>query len=325
MCPPSVSAQTTPADVEGQLFFRPDVKCCTYHPTLPNYLVGGLLQDPRPEMAAGQERVRAKIAARTGVSPGWLAAPVKYRLLLRAARGSSFGRSTTLRCPYYETDGGSCTIWAYREADCSTFFCKYDGGADGQAFWRRFRLWLAAVERTLVQYAIREVGTPEMRNPPPYREYMTLEELEDRPPKDARYRDDWDAYAGREEEFYIAAWECVSALDANRAAALLAPSAAERANAEAAHDNLAAPSLPDQLSLNPQTRVVELPDGSVFIESYNPYDPTIIPRALLSALGELRPDRSLAEARAQALAVHGVSLEDDLLIALHQLRILVVP
>src|SRR5580704_17978080 len=56
--------------------FRPDVKCCSYHPTLPNYLVGEALADE--SLAVGRERLRAKIAARIGVTPQWLAAPRKY-------------------------------------------------------------------------------------------------------------------------------------------------------------------------------------------------------------------------------------------------------
>ena len=34
------------------VYFRPDLKCCTYHPSLPNYLTGAILADTRPDMQA---------------------------------------------------------------------------------------------------------------------------------------------------------------------------------------------------------------------------------------------------------------------------------
>src|SRR5262245_27168269 len=64
-----------PAGMEapaGVAYFRPDTKCCTYHPTLANYLVGGLLSDPDPDYAEGQRRVRATLATRIGVKPAFL-------------------------------------------------------------------------------------------------------------------------------------------------------------------------------------------------------------------------------------------------------------
>ena len=61
MCPPA--GEPT---VEGVVYFRPDAKCCTFTPRLPNYLVGAILSDPNPAMAEGRRRVRARIAQRVG-------------------------------------------------------------------------------------------------------------------------------------------------------------------------------------------------------------------------------------------------------------------
>src|SRR6476661_2494548 len=46
--------------------FRPDTKCCTYHPKLPNYLVGALLSDEDPAMAEGRRRIEEKFARGVG-------------------------------------------------------------------------------------------------------------------------------------------------------------------------------------------------------------------------------------------------------------------
>jgi hypothetical protein len=51
------------------VYFRPDIKCCSFHPTLPNYLIGGVLRDERPDMAEGRRRLLAKIGARVGITP----------------------------------------------------------------------------------------------------------------------------------------------------------------------------------------------------------------------------------------------------------------
>src|SRR5450631_4114901 len=73
---------------DGVSYFRPDTKCCTFQPHLPNYLVGALLRDADPALAEGQRRIRARIAQRVGVTPQWLAPGRKFSLLFEAARVS---------------------------------------------------------------------------------------------------------------------------------------------------------------------------------------------------------------------------------------------
>ena len=98
----------------GDTFFSPDLKCCTYHPTLPNFLVGALFADADPALDEGRRRVRAAIARRAGVSPEWVGPPRKYRVLLEAGRVRGFGRARALVCPYL--DSGRCSIWRHRES-----------------------------------------------------------------------------------------------------------------------------------------------------------------------------------------------------------------
>src|SRR6266702_2052856 len=79
-------------------FFRPDTKCCTFHPRLPNYLVGAVLSDETPGGAEGRRRVAARVASRVGVTPAWLHPPRTFSLLYDNAR-HAFGRAQGLRCP----------------------------------------------------------------------------------------------------------------------------------------------------------------------------------------------------------------------------------
>lgn len=63
-CPETVA----PLDGRSRLF-RADTKCCTYHPRLPNDLVGALLQDPNPGLAEGRRRMEARL--RSAATASW--------------------------------------------------------------------------------------------------------------------------------------------------------------------------------------------------------------------------------------------------------------
>ena len=66
------STSTNPvASVDGvERFFNPATKCCTYHPRLPNFLVGALLSDATRSMAAAPIQVFDTPRATPAESPG---------------------------------------------------------------------------------------------------------------------------------------------------------------------------------------------------------------------------------------------------------------
>ena len=82
---PWIWYQSSPVEMD---YFKPDAKCCTYHPGIPNYLVGAILADQGEELAEGRRRLRARIEARIGVTPGYIQAPRKYNQIYSAARGT---------------------------------------------------------------------------------------------------------------------------------------------------------------------------------------------------------------------------------------------
>ncbi len=306
----------------GVVFFRPDTKCCTYHPRLPSYLVGAILRDERADMSEGRRRVRARIASRVGVTPRWLAPPKKYGLLLEASREASFGRSRALLCPYYEDEGGLCTIWRHREADCSTFFCKYVAGADGRTFWRSLGGYLRLVERRLTELAVGSVA-PELVEPPPGPAgALSIDELEERPPDG--YASTWGAWTGREEELYLACYDAVSALGAADLQRAVGAGAPELATMIASHRQATAPQLPERLMLAPDASLQPGPDG-VLCTTYSKYEPVLLTHDLHEVLGELGPNETVAEVRARLLRDAGIDVPEAMLLALHQLRVLVPP
>ena len=321
MCPPKDAP--SPASSPDVTFFRPDAKCCTYHPRLPNYLVGAILADERPDMQEGQRRIRAKIAARTGVSPRWIAPPPKFEVVLRAAYRRSFGRSLVLLCPYFERSSGLCTIWRQREIVCSTFFCKYVDGIDGEHFWKSVRGLVGYIERELSQEAARQV-IPGYADPPDLG--LTVEDLEDRPPSDVDYTASWGEWAGREEELYLGTYAWVQSLDRARFEAIVrGPSYDERFRAaKEAHRALIDPTLPPRLTPNPMMDVRPA-QGGVLVTTYNRYEPLLLNDALYEVVREFSPGETVAEVRARLARDAGIDVPEELLVSMTRFRILVAP
>ena len=281
-------------------YFRADAKCCTYHPGLPNYLVGAILADTTDELAEGRRRIRAKIAARIGVTPAYLAPPRKYNVIYAAARGAGFfGRSKNMLCPYFdEENDGRCTVWRYRESVCSTYFCKYTAGKPGWQFWDTLKGYLSHVERSLAHYSSVTVD-PTVSEPQLERFALTVEDVEDRAPKDEDYSFWWGKgkWVGREEEFYVACYQRVLALQQGEFAKNVDDSPDGRgllARLEAKYDEIASPKLPEILVRTTNLKKREAGD-QVVVTTYNPFDAFSVEKELFDVLGEFRTDQTLTE------------------------------
>jgi hypothetical protein len=295
-------------------FFRPDVKCCSYHPTLPNYLVGAALQDTTPELEAGRATLRAKIAARVGVTPAWLSAPRKLLVLYEASRESSFGRSDAILCPYFERASGNCTVWAYRESVCATFFCKHVAGAAGHAFWSALRRYLAHVEAALARYAATSIcgvkTTPELP-----RTKLTREDLEDRPPSPASYADSWGVAVGHEAEVYVECANLVANLGRDELTRIIDDAGGRELlmEMERRYDAVVQPQLATRLTLNPELRVSPA-QGGVNVTSYSRYDPLFISQDLYDALAQFVSTETVESVIERLRREHEVDLPAALLL-----------
>jgi hypothetical protein len=296
--------------------FRPDVKCCSYHPTLPNYLVGAALADET--LAVGRARLRTKIAARVGVTPQWLASPRKYLVLLEAARESSFGRSPVLRCPYFEVDGGTCSIWRHREAVCTTFFCKHTSGASGHTFWTTLRRYLVHAERALARHAAKAVA-PELIEPDFPRNRLTPEDLADLPPPEDVYAQYWGAWIGREAEFYGECASRVRALGRDELARLVNDDAGQEILAEvmACYERTTQPKLARRLALNPDMLVFRSA-GGVGVTTYSRYDSLLLTDALYDALVHFSGDDPVQTVLERLRTDLDVDLPEPLLLQMQQ-------
>jgi len=314
-----------PESVEA-VYFRPDTKCCTYHPSLANYLVGSILKDPNPEMAEGQRRIRERIASRIGVTPHCLAPPAKYLLLYRASRGSAFGRSPALNCPYL-TDDIRCSIWRHRDSVCSTYFCKYDHGQAGVVFWKAFRAYLGFVEITLSMWAAHQIAR-DIQQPKWDDDKLTLEELEDRAPNEAAYAKTWGVWLGREEEFYTSCYLKVKALSRAQFATIIdsTPKAQELlANLKKAYASMTNEVLPERLTLNKKMRRLPVANGVAITTTYNIYDSMVLEKELFDILERFDHDATVEATRKELADKDGIELADDLMLHLTRHAILVPP
>ncbi|MCP3097506.1 hypothetical protein LZ198_01310 [Myxococcus sp. K15C18031901] len=328
MCRDSATGAVDAVDGVSR-FFRADTKCCTYFPRLPNYLVGALLSDDRPELAEGRRRMEARIQGRVGVTPQWVKPPAKFNFLYKNGH-QFFGRAASLRCPYYAEKTGGCTIWPYREAVCSTFFCKYVAGADGRRFYMSLKTYLTLAEiqlsrwtalQLLPDYILSGKDRPELQPAP-----LEVEDLDDAPPPPRTYAALWKEHEGKELDYFRACYRLVRELPAEGLEKLLGlDGVIEQRTVEKLFETAVSPTLPRTLKFNPDATVQWLPDGSVALGAYSDFDAVALPGEAYGLLVEFT-GRVPVEAVRQHLREHKqADLSEDILLELHRQRILVEP
>jgi Fe-S-cluster containining protein len=316
---------TMPPEAAAIYFLR-DTKCCTYHPALPNYLVGSILRDRSPDMADGQRRIRERIASRIGVGPLRLAPSAKYLLLYRASSVNAFGRSASLRCPYL-TDDARCSIWRHRESICSTFFCKFEGGQPSVLFWRALKEYLSYVEIALSRWAVRTVAKDVVPFTSEETE-LTLEELEDRPPTDDVYAKAWGSWLGREEELYLACESRVRNLSPAQFASIVDDTATGRERLDELRSRYAATTswkVPERLALHKKLRRLPVASGIAVTTPYNRYDSMLIDKDLFGVLERFRHEETVEEIRRRLAEEEGIELTEELLLHLSRHLVLAEP
>jgi hypothetical protein len=307
-------------------FFRADTKCCTFHPRLPNYLVGAILSDATPGGAEGRRRVEARVASRVGVTPAWLEPPRTFSLLYDSAR-HAFGRAEGLRCPFYAEGQGGCTIWAHRDAVCSTYFCKYVAGEDGRRLWTAVKELVSLVEIQLARLALLELMPEALDVPPrPRNAPIGPEDIDGVAPPAAAYAAAWGAWQGREAELYRRAYDVVKKVDAAALQALLGLDGVLGRRAVArALDRAVRPALPDVLKLDPRATVQWLPDGRVALGAYSELEAVSLPGEAYPLLVRFTGEEPVGVVRARLRAEAQADLADEVLLELYRQRVLVDP
>ncbi len=142
----------SPPRETGKIQYREDLKCCTFHPFMPNYLVGALFYEESSTQA--HQIFRDKIARREYALPIGMVAPVKYQVEFNAREEGDFGQREDWLCPYYNREKNNCNVWRQRSVVCTTFFCKSSYGQVGMDFWDHMLNYLWYVELALLEEAL---------------------------------------------------------------------------------------------------------------------------------------------------------------------------
>ncbi len=305
-------------------FFDPHVKCCSYLPELPNYLVGRVLADGRATSNVGRSSMAKRLEAGVAVTPLGIGQPRAFAFIYERAGASAFGQSRTLICPHFVDEGGGrCGIWEHRGVVCATWFCKFVRGAKGRDFWAALKRLLSSVERSLSYWCVLQVGLGsetlrQVFSPPVPVDGRALDGIMD----SETYGALWGTWLGREAEFYQ---ECSRLVAGLRWQDVLAAGGSEvQLFARLARDaylKLTSDEIPARLKVG-TFQIVRMDQDSRRVVSYSGMDPLDLPKVLVDVLPYF-DGRPTNQAITDVAASEGVNLHPDLVRKLSDFEVLV--
>jgi Fe-S-cluster containining protein len=309
-------------------FFSERVKCCTFYPSTPNYLVGALLADISPQSKEGRGRFLHVIKKRIGVTPRGVLTPRRYTALYRLGL-EAFGRAESMMCPFLDDAQGLCTVWDYRTALCSSYFCKFNHGQDGWLFWDEFKTYLQFTEQVLASYAMDQGGWDAhsiLGMGTENQESLGAEDLDETAPDEEQYAAMWGDWVGREEEFYRRSHEIVRGVDQGTFESLGGLEHSLRLKTLLSrYSAMINPGVPDVLVRNPSLSGRPSADGRVLLQGYSPFDPRRVRKEIYDVLDRFDGTRPWRELAADIREEGGPALSESLVTLLSQHRILVEP
>jgi len=192
--------------INNQEYYISDTKCCTYHPYIPNFLVGGLLSSNLPRLQEGKRRMIKKIGNGKGIYPMRIQPSFEYQFHYEKFSGFGFGKSKELLCPFFNQ--GFCSVWDFRESMCALWFCKSVGGESGTIFWNGLNNLLKQIQGELARYCLREL---EMERKMPE---VDFKKITSKKHFEKSYYDEyvlyWKNWQGKEIEFYKQCFEIIN-------------------------------------------------------------------------------------------------------------------
>jgi len=310
-------------------YFDSTIKCCSYVPTLHNFLAGRILSDPDPASAPGRASVEKRIRDGVAVTPLGLAHPPVFSLLYENST-NAFGRSRNLRCPHYLEDGGRCGVWRHRESTCATWFCKHVRGNVGYTFWQEsLHQLLATAENDLAHWSVLELGLDDdalrrlsdERSSP--RDSLTGESIDNRVDQE-RYAATWGKWHGREGEFFIECARLVERLSWADVLTICGPEARLYARlTAAAYQKLVSDEIPPSLEVG-KMQLVQIKQNVTRVCTYSSFDPLDLPGVVMQVLGYF-DGRPTAEALAAIADEKEIRLDPSLVRKMVDFALLVPP
>jgi Fe-S-cluster containining protein len=314
-----------------RVYFDPGVKCCSFIPDLHNFLAGAALGDDDPAARAGRERVAQRIKDGVAVTPLGIGKPAVFAVLYDSST-DAFGRSRTLRCPFYIEEGGRCGVWRHRESTCATWFCKHVRGKVGHDFWRGAVLpLLRAIEVELARWCVLEIGlgAEALRHLvrtdawTHMRSQVSAEALDHRV-EERRYAEVWGEWRGRETEYFIRCARLVRDLSWDDVLAIGGSAARAYAGlAQQAYRELTSDGLPARLTVA-SLELIETSEETTRLSTYSSIDPIEVPNLVMTLLPAF-DGRSTEEVLKSIASQTGIGLDPALVRKLVDFGVLVPP
>lgn len=132
--------------------FRPDYRCCTYLPHIPNFLLGLATETPSGARAVDRLLSRGML-----LPVGLVTSPQQWLDFMDDQEQGLYGRSTRVLCPLLRPESGLCEVHAFRNAVCATYFCIHEQGEKGEEFWGELQTLGSQIEIVLAQWALKAV------------------------------------------------------------------------------------------------------------------------------------------------------------------------
>jgi len=162
---------------KAKLTYEPELKCCTYEPFLPNFHLGALLRDPEygPKFKLTiEERWRS----RDVLLPMGMAPNREYQKKFFQKKPEDFGNRADLICSHFDKTKNSCSIWKFRGAVCTSFYCTSEYGALGKKFWKQLGDHLFLLDMSLSEEILADMGFSP-RQVSDQLEWLKIENLQD--------------------------------------------------------------------------------------------------------------------------------------------------
>ncbi|MCI0441607.1 hypothetical protein L0152_00130 [bacterium] len=282
-------------------YFKSNVKCCGYHPVLPNYLIGAIIADDDPTLSEVKEQFLQRVI-RSVITPHGISAAYMTSLYYIF---KPFGQYEQALCPYYlNHSGGRCGIWKYRNSVCSTYFCKHERGAVGWQFWRQLSAMLTLAEKRLAQYCTDQLPVIIPENASDIREKT------------------WGNWTFREAEFFQSCWNIVRPLRWEEVLKIGGEELESAVKELKNHFNaVESKVLPYALKMK-YFKSEEVAVGITRVWSYSNYNPIDLPTNIIDVL-EYFDGRPVSEVLSQIKQEKAITIDADLLQKLSDYEILV--
>ena len=278
---------------ESDHLFHGKTKCCTYFPAVPNFLTGKILQDQDPSFSAGRLRFLGQLFMFTVITPLGVRPPPAESARYGPFQ-KDFGQNPDLRCPYFIEEGGLCGIWKYRNANCSTWFCKHVRGRTGLHFWRALKDLLHKVEEKLTVWCIHQLTAGD----DDFRQLFQLQDSDletfqkqqsfyydiSKSENESLQRQVWGKWFGAERSYFEECSRIVDALNWNEVSEIGGPEVSRAAgHLTDCFEKLTGSMVPNCLKAV-DIHSVYLSSGKVRAWGYSSYDPIDLPRPIFDAL-----------------------------------------